>query len=175
MILKIFLIHSTFFAFAFAQVLSSPIDVMQAYFGTTSSIEKKNILLSTKEAQEIQTKAKVKLQSKIFRTYSAKVDGKLVGYGIMVSKMIRSKNGVVLYIISSKDDTLKAIEVIAFNEPLEYLPSPQWKAQFEEKKTDTHLHLSQEIHTITGATLSARAITDGSRLAFALYNTLLAP
>lgn len=158
----------------FAQVLASPQEVMQSYFGTNSSIEKKNILLSAQETQEIQKRAQVKLESKIFRAYSAKVDGKLVGYGILVSKKIRSKNGVVLYIISHQQKALKAIEVIAFNEPLEYLPQNDWKKQFQDKPTTQPLHLSQEIHTITGATLSARTITDGSRIAFALYNSLLA-
>ena len=35
------------------------------------------------------------------------------------------------------------------------------------------LRLSKEIPTITGATLSARSVTDGSRVAFAIYNEIL--
>ncbi|MCD6190216.1 MAG: FMN-binding protein, partial [Sulfurimonas sp.] len=65
------------------------------------------------------------------------------------------------------------IEIIAFNEPLEYLPSDKWNSQFENVSTDKMLRVSKEIPTITGATLSARSITDGSRVAFAFYNEVL--
>ena len=88
--------------------------------------------------------------------------------------MKRFKEGdrVVLYHIS-KDDKLLSMEVISFNEPLEYLPSKNWSDQFNNTKTVHMLYVSKNIPTISGATLSANAITDGSRIAFAIYNELL--
>jgi len=62
---------------------------------------------------------------------------------------------------------------VAFNEPLEYMPSKEWKSQFQNIETTKMLRISKEIPTITGATLSAVSITDGSRVAFALYNEIL--
>jgi len=155
-----------------AQVLISPVDAMKQTYGDKSTIVKKNILLTKAQAQAVQTEAKVKLDTKIFRTFKATKGTKLLGFGILINKKIRSKNGVVLYFISS-DSLLLAIEVIAFNEPLEYLPSKQWNAQFQEIPTTKMLRVSKEIPTITGATLSARALVDGSRLAFAIYNKIL--
>ena len=155
-----------------AKVLISPVDAMKQSFGDDAEIVKKNILLSKAQASEIQKSAKTKLDSKIFRVFKATKESKLLGYGVLINKKVRSKNAVVLYFIS-KDSILKSIEIIAFNEPIEYLPSDRWNSQFENLSTDTMLRVSKQIPTISGATLSARSITDGSRVAFAFYNEVL--
>ena len=154
-----------------AKMLVSPIEAMKEDYSLNAKISKKNILLSNAEFYKVQKLAKVKLKTKIYRIYTAKENGKTLGYGILINKKVRSKNGVVLYFIAH--DTLKGIEIIAFNEPQEYLPSKKWNSQFKNQKTDKMLKLNQDIPTITGATLSARSVTDGSRIAFAIYNILL--
>ena len=154
-----------------AKVLISPIDAMKENYGKNSTIVKKNILLTSEDVKKIQTEAKTKLSSKTYRIYIAKKGTKTLGYGILINKKVRSKNGVVMYLIS--DGVLKGIEIIAFNEPHEYIPNKTWQEQFKEIKTDKMLQLSRDIPTITGATLSARSVTDGSRIAFAIYNNLL--
>ena len=154
-----------------ANILITPQDAMKYMYGNNTKIEKKNILLSSAQAKRVQKSAKTKLKSKIFRVFKASADDKVLGYGILVNKKVRSKNAVVIYFISK--DMLKGIEIIAFNEPIEYLPSKQWNSQFTNITTDKMLRVSKEIPTITGATLSARSITDGSRVAFAFYNEQL--
>ena len=51
--------------------------------------------------------------------------------------------------------------------------SPGRQKQFHNIPTDKKLRLNKEIPTITGATLSAKSIVDGSRLAFAFYEEML--
>lgn len=161
------------FAFTLnAEVLISPINAMKSVYGEKSEISKKNILLSSKQAAAITKEAKVALDTKIFRVFKAVEGSNILGYGVLVSKKVRSKNAVILYMISH-NSTLKSIEIIAFNEPLEYLPSTTWNSQFENVETSKMLRLSKDIPTITGATLSARSVTDGSRVAFAFYNEVL--
>ncbi|WP_457743207.1 FMN-binding protein [Sulfurimonas sp.] len=145
---------------------------MKYAYGNEASISKKNILLSNKDAKMIEKASQVKMNTKIFRIFQARKNKTFLGYGILVNRKVRSKNAVVLYLIS-KNGFLKSIEVIAFNEPMEYFPSKLWSAQFKDINTTTMLRTSKEIPTITGATLSARAITSGSRLAFSIYNHLL--
>ncbi len=167
------LILSSLFALSLsAKVLISPVDAMKQSYGSEAVIVKKNILLSKIQASKIQKNSSTKLDSKIFRVFKATKESTLLGYGILINKKVRSKNAVVLYFIS-KDAILKSIEIIAFNEPLEYIPSDKWNSQFEDVSTDRMLRVSREIPTITGATLSARSITDGSRVAFAFYNEVL--
>jgi len=155
-----------------AKMITSPIDAMKSTFGADCEVSKKNILLNSSRAKMIQKNAKVKLTSKIFRTFKAIKDGEIQGYGILINRKIRSKNGVVLFMIN-KDSLLESIEVIAFNEPMEYIPSKKWLTQFDKVPTDKKLRVGRDIATVTGATLSARSVTDGSRLAFAFYNEML--
>jgi Na+-translocating ferredoxin:NAD+ oxidoreductase RnfG subunit len=101
-----------------------------------------------------------------------KKHSKIVGYSVLISKNIRSKNGVVLYMLDAQG-VLKGIEVIAFNEPLEYLPSDEWKKQFKGLDLKALPKVGDNIHTITGATLSAKSITRSARIAQALYDIKL--
>ncbi|MDO9265716.1 MAG: FMN-binding protein [Sulfurimonas sp.] len=155
-----------------AKMLISPIDAMNQSYGAKSKISEDNILLTNIQAKKIQDESNVKLESNIFKVFKAEQNGKIIGYGILINKKIRSKNGVVLYLIST-DSVLKGMEIIAFNEPMEYIPSKKWISQFENVKTQTPLNLSKDIPTITGATLSAKSFVDGSKIAFALYNEVL--
>ncbi|MBU1658799.1 FMN-binding protein [bacterium] len=155
-----------------AKVMTSPVDAMKYTYGAESEISKKNILLSAKQASTIEKEAQVQLDTKIFRVFKAQKNQKTLGFGILINKKVRSKNAVVLYFISA-ESLLKGIEIIAFNEPPEYLPSDNWNKQFINISTHQMLKLSKDISTITGATLSARSITDGSRVAFAFYNEIL--
>ena len=155
-----------------AKMITSPIDAMTSGFGTKAKVSKKNILLTSAQAKKISKDAKAKLKSKIFRVFKATDGEKVLGYGVLVNRKVRSKNAVVLYIID-KSYVLKSIEIIAFNEPMEYIPSKTWIAQFENVATTSRLRVGKEIPTITGATLSARSIVDGSRIAFAFYDEML--
>lgn len=171
--IKIFTFTLLLFALPLsAKMLISPIDAMKAIYGANSEVSKKNILLSKAQASKIEQESQVKLDTKIFRFYRATNANKLLGYGILINKKVRSKNAVVLYFIST-DAVLKSIEIIAFNEPPEYMPSENWNSQFKDIATTKMLRLSKDIPTITGATLSARSITDSSRVAFAFYNEVL--
>lgn len=155
-----------------ASLLISPIDAMHQSYGTDSKIIKENVLLTNAKVEKIEQDAKVKLDEKIIRIFKASKNGKTLGFGVLVNRKVRSKNAVVLYMISA-NSLLKSIEIIAFNEPMEYIPSKNWMLQFENVKTDKMLRVAKEIPTITGATMSARSIVDGSRIAFALYNEML--
>jgi len=168
-----------FFLFSFlvssvlhAQVLANPKEIMQSYYPDTK-VEKKNLILSESQVQQIQQEAKAQLDNKVMRIYRAYKGEEVIAFGVLLSKNIRSKNGVFLYLIDKETNKLRTVEMIAFNEPLEYLPSGEWKKQFQEVETSKELRVGENIHTITGATLSARSITQGSRIAFALYKTLL--
>ncbi len=170
--MKILFLSIFLVSFIDAKVLVMVDTAMSSSFGLDISITKKNILLKKEEAKKVQTIAKVKIKSKIFKVYLAKRDSILVGYGVLISQKIRSKNAVILYSIS-KDGILKNIEIIAFNEPLEYLPSKKWKEQFRNTNARNSLKVGTDIAVISGATLSARAITNSSRVALALYEVSL--
>ncbi|HIP20967.1 MAG TPA: FMN-binding protein [Sulfurimonas sp.] len=155
----------------YAKVLISPIDAMKEAYDLNATITKKNIMLSNTKFKNIQKNAKTKLDTKIYRIFTAKKDAEVLGYGILVSRKVRSKNAVVLYLI--KNAELQSIEIIAFNEAMEYITSSKWNEQFENINTAKMIRLNRDIPSVTGATMSARSVIEGSRIAFAIYNELL--
>lgn len=155
-----------------AKMLADPIKTMKYTFGANTEVTKKNVLLNKSQLISIEKSAKVKLRSKIFRVFTATLNKKKIAYGILLSRQVRSKNVVVLYMLNM-DTTLNSIEIIAFNEPLEYITPPKWNSLFKGVSSQRDTHVLKGIPNITGATLSARAIKDGTRIVFAFYNEML--
>jgi len=166
-----YLLISTFIPLH-AQMAISPVDAMKKNYDSGSKISEVKFSLSQEQIKTIQENSHVKLEPENIKAFKAELGANTIGYGVLINKKIRTKNSVVLYIITNKS-ILKGIEVIAFNEPMEYLPSKKYNEQFENIKTNEPLILNQNIPTITGATMSAKTFVDGSRVAFALYNEVL--
>jgi len=142
---------------------------MQQNFGTEMIIVKKNHLLSKKSAAAVQQEARVKLTTKIYRVFKSSKDNTITGYGVLITRKVRSKDAAVLYLITP-DGVLKGIEIVAFNEPSEFIPSKRWIAQFESKSSSDPLCVGKDIPTISGATLSAKNLTESARIALAIFN-----
>jgi hypothetical protein len=64
------------------------------------------------------------------------------------------------------------VEAVAFREPAEYMAKEAWVRQFEGKGLDSQLSLKGEIHPLSGATLTAHAMTDAARRCLALHQVL---
>ncbi len=155
-----------------AKVIITPHDAMQAAFGSHVVVSKKNILLSKDKAQNIQQRAKMKLDTKIYRIFTATIESKKVGYGVLITRKVRSKTASVLYMMT-RDGVVKSIEIIAFNEPHEYIPNQNYIKLFETKTINDTLRVGKDIPTISGATLSARNLTDGARLALSIFDVVI--
>ena len=135
-----------------------PEKAMQTEFNS-ATISKKSMILTKKEHLAVQKEAKTAMKSKLFRVYFAKDKG----IGILLTQRVRSKSCAVLYMMDT-NGVVQNIEIIAFNEPKEYMPSGQW---LDELKTNPN------INSITGATLSASALMRASKLASAIWKVKL--
>lgn len=166
--IKIIFLTSLFAITLFAQILGDPVALTQRTFGS-KSVEQQNIILSEVQMQQLSKSSMQKIDSKLYRIYSAQNDSKTVGYGVLLNKKVRTKTAIALYLIGA-DLKIKSIEIVAFNEPIEYLPTATWLNVFDNKSVANTLKLNQDIPTTTGATLSARAITDGARVALSLID-----
>lgn len=155
-----------------AGMLISPQDAISQVYGPDVTLKKKSLLLNKTQAAQVSKVAKAKLTTKLFRTFIIDRDGKRVGHAVLLNETVRTKNAAVLYLIGTEGD-IKAIEIVAFNEPPEYIPASHWIEQFKDKSIKDELRVDRDIPTITGATMSARNIADGARVALALYETVL--
>lgn len=166
--MKIF-VFAVFLSFsAYAQVLGDPVVLMARTFGA-KSVDTQNLILNDAQVTQLSKASMQKIEMKLYRLYIAKNGSQILGYGVLLNKKVRTKTAIALYLIGM-DSKIKSIEIVAFNEPLEYLPSATWLNVFDQKSSENTLKLNQDIPTTTGATLSARAITDGARTALALLD-----
>jgi len=154
-----------------AKLLINPFDALHAVYGDDVKIEKKNVLLSIKKAEVVYKQAQMKKGSKIFRTFKVKKGDKTIAYAILISRVVRTKDAAILYMISP-EGVIENVEVIAFNEPPEFTPSKQYISQFKGKTDQDTLRVGKDIPTVTGATMGARNVTDGARLALAVFDML---
>jgi len=164
--MKIILLSLLASIYVFAQVLGDPVALTQRTF-SAKNVDTQNIILTNAQLQQLIKTSQQPIESKLYRIYVAKNDAKILGYGVLMSKKVRTKTAISLYLIGI-DGKIKSIEIVAFNEPMEYLPTKTWLNVFDQKSSANTLKLNQDIPTTTGATLSARAITDGARAALAL-------
>ena len=168
--MKYFLFTLFSLKLSFALIIT-PEDALKQTF-QANEVTKQSMILTKVQHQQVQKLAKTKLKSKLYRVYHAKKDNIIVGHGILLTQTVRSKSTAALYIMDSKG-ALKTIEIIAFNEPKEYLPSQRWLGQFKNNPAENFETQDGNINNITGATLSASAIVNVANLAHAIWKVTL--
>ena len=131
------------------------------------NIEKKSLILTKEQAKSIQKAARAKVNSKIVRYYKVEKEDKVLGHAILLKQKIRTKNAAILYMVDS-NKTMIGLEIVSFKEPSEYKPNDEWTEVFKGKTSEDILIAGKDIATISGATLSARAISDAARVALAI-------
>lgn len=152
-----------------AKVIKNPKDVMASYF-QDATIVKETVLLTAKKHKISQQLIKTKINSKIFRFFIAKEGSEVVGYGGIITSSVRTKNSTSLVVLNNRGE-VKSVEVIAFYEPKEYIPSKRWLNLFNDKSIEDRLKLRSNIPVITGATLSAKTLTDSVNTILAVWNS----
>lgn len=147
-------------------------DVIQSSFTEVSTIDPKQIILTKKQFSQVQSRAKAAVRTKVYRYYDIKSKTQRLGYAVLISRKVRAKKATVLYAFDNSG-RLKFTEILAFGEPPEYIPNKTWMSQLQDQSASTTLTVGKDIPTISGSTLSARSITEGARIARAIYEIVL--
>jgi hypothetical protein len=155
-----------------AKVFFSRSEALELAFPEADRIEDESILLGDEQATAIEQLARSRLESRIVKIYRGYRGGELLGYAFIDVHTVRTLPEAFLVVLSPEGD-VRTLRVLAFHEPLEYMPSARWYRQFEEKGPREPLRLGGDVHGIVGATLSARATTNGVRRALALYQVVV--
>ena len=106
--------------------------------------------------------------------YEARKDGQLQGVAFFDTHRVRTLNETAMVAIAADGKALR-VEVVAFREPQEYMAKEAWKKQLEGRRLDGELKLNRGIRPLSGATLTANALTDASRRCLSLWQVLYGP
>ena len=75
-------------------------------------------------------------------------------------------------VVVAPDGTIDRVDILSFDEPMDYFPKRRWIDQLLHRKLNKDLSLTGAIRPISGASLTGRAIVDATRKVLALHRVL---
>jgi hypothetical protein len=136
-----------------------------------ANLVRKEHILDESQAERAKALGQVDLTGRWIVAYEAWRDGRLAGVGFFDTHRVRTLNETLLVAISPEHRILR-VEAVVFHEPAEYMAREAWVKQFEGKGLDPQLSLKGSIRPLSGATLTAHAMTDAARRCLALHQVL---
>lgn len=126
--------------------------------------ESRTVFLSEAQLATLRERMGKEAPSKLFTYYTARRDGAVVGYGVIETHVVRTLPEAFLVVLSPAG-TIERVLMLAFYEPPEYRPSDRWLEQFTGRtaKGEHGWRVGRDVHGITGATLTAHAVTEALR------------
>jgi len=147
-------------------------EALKLAFPDAERVEPKDFLLTAAQRAEIERQARSTLDSDLVTVYVGHRGGGRSGYAIFDTHVVRTLPETFLVVLSPAGAVV-ATHLLAFYEPAEYAPPPQWLTQFDGATATDELRVGRGIAGITGSTLTAEAVTAGIRRALAIYAVLL--
>lgn len=157
---------------AAAQTFLTQEEALALAFPPPAAVERKTAFLDEAglaHARELAGEAEVK--SGIVTYYVGRRGGRTLGYAYFDAHRVRTLPEVLMIVVTPSG-TVERIEVLRFSEPREYLAPERWLDQFEGRPLGDELSTRRGIVNITGATLTARAVTRAVRRVLALHATI---
>ena len=156
-----------------AKVFYAKEEALRAAFPEADVIDKQTFFLTDDQQKQVETLARTRLDSKLVTLYIGRRGQKPLGYAMINVHNVRTLPEAVMVVLSPEGRVTSTL-ILAFYEPLEYLPNERWLKQFDQARLTPDLRVGGRIAGITGATLTARAMTDAVRKVLALYQVLIA-
>ena len=157
---------------ASAKVFHSQQEALALAFPDAERIESDTTLLSEEQLARVAAAARAKLDTRIARFYVGWKGDRVLGYAFIDVHTVRTLPEAFLVVLSP-DGRVSSLRVLAFHEPLDYMPTKRWYEQFDGKSLEDPLRLGRDVHGVAGATLSARAVTKSVRRVLALHQILV--
>ncbi|HJW07985.1 MAG TPA: FMN-binding protein [Holophagaceae bacterium] len=138
-----------------------------------AQFQRREFFLTDAQAAAVRQRAGLALPGLWIVAYEVRKDGQLLGVGFFDTHRVRTLNETAMVAVTM-DGRVKRVEVVSFHEPEDYRAKDAWLRQFDGKKLDQDLGLQRGIKPLSGATLTANALTDASRRCLALWQVLYA-
>ena len=159
------------FSFSEERDFTTPEKVLSRLY-PGAKVEVRNIVLTKEQKKRIEKLARARLPSRLISVYVVRKEGKVLAYGYVDTHVVRTHTESVLFVISP-EGRIELVEVLSFNEPLEYMADENWLALFKGKSLeDGASRLRRQIPNMTGATLTARVIKKAASRALAIWKVL---
>ena len=155
-----------------AKVFFSRTEALELAFPDADRVESATYVLSEGQAARIEELSHSPLDSKLIEIYTGFRGDAVAGYAVIDIHNVRTLPEAFIVVLTPAG-AVQSLRVLAFHEPLDYLPTARWYAQFDNKSLAEPLRVGGDVHGVVGATLSARATARGVRRVLAVYEVLI--
>jgi hypothetical protein len=155
-----------------AQVLTQDQALAMA-FPDADDVIRRTAYLDDAQLQRMQelVGGQVEVGSTVATYYVAMEEGEPVGVAYFDAHIVRTLDEVLMIVVG-RDHRIRRIETVSFREPPEYRAPEGWLDLFDGRALTPELSLKGDIPTMTGATLTAVAVTDAARRVLALHQVV---
>lgn len=155
-----------------AKVFLAKDEAIEKAFPDADRVEERVVFLTAAQKASIERQAGAALESQLWTIYVGWRGTEIQGYAIIDNHVVRTLPEAFMVVLDPTG-TIRRVEILAFYEPPDYMPSERWVGQFAGRSLDADLALRRGIQGITGATLSAVAMTAGVRRALAIFQVVV--
>jgi Na+-translocating ferredoxin:NAD+ oxidoreductase RnfG subunit len=144
-----------------------------AIFAEADEFIDRAVVLTWPQMESIAKRSGVANRSHRQQVWQAMSKGQPLGWFI-VDKVI-GKHELITYALGvNADGTIRQFQIIEYLEAYGFqVREPKWREQFVGKTVESPLEVGTDIGNISGATMSARHVTDGIRRLLFLHQTVL--
>ncbi len=157
-----------------AKVFAGRKDALAEAFPDAVRIDEKTHVLNDRLADQCEQHARARLASRLVTLYTARGADGVIGYAHISVHNVRTKPEALL-IVLTPEGAVRSVRILAFHEPLDYLPAGNWYDQFNGSDREAPLRVGRDIHGVVGSTLSARAASEAVRHMLAFYHLIVQP
>jgi len=140
-------------------------------FPAAERIETRTLFLDAEQRAQAEQQSGTRIDSGLYSYYVGFHGDQVTGYAAIEAAVIRTQPATIMVVLNP-DHSVRFVEILAFFEPPEYRPPQRWLAQFDRQHLNPQLRVGGDIQGITGATLSAHALTRQVRKVTALASYL---
>lgn len=150
-------------------------EALKLAFPTATKIERRTAFLDQKQIEAARALAgeESDVRDGVINYYVALRGNTPLGAAYFDSHIVRTMPEVVMVVVTPRS-VIDRIEVLRFTEPREFRPPPSWVDQMDGSSLNPDLSLNGRIRGLSGATLTARALTGAARRVLALHQ-IIAP
>ena len=143
---------------------------MKVAFPDADEVKTKTLFLQGSNIEHLQKLSRTKIESGLFTFFIGYKNGTPTGYAAIGSNIVRTYPQTYMVVLNP-NGTVKTTLILAFHEPLDYLPTDRWLEQFKEKDIEEPIRPGDDIAGILGSSLSVNAVSAGVRKVLAVYDT----
>ncbi|MBI2896873.1 MAG: FMN-binding protein [Deltaproteobacteria bacterium] len=156
-----------------AEVFHSKESALRLAFPAAGRVETRTLFLTEAQRSAVEERAGSSLESRMVTCYVGKGhSGEVLGYAFLDTHVVRTLPETFMVVLDPAG-AVRAVHILAFHEPTDYLPPPRWLRQFGGRRLGRSLALNQDIVGIAGSSLSSQAVTGGVRRILALYEVMI--